>query len=179
MQYHVSRCPQQLASAFTHVLGVICGCKPSDVAYVSVTELEDYAWANARILPTNREFSENIVWLWVYAFMLINADTDIARLRGIGSQLSKQTILKLAIDLGQYFLSDVRHGEPEETHDGIHSTRSLVQRTWSCINIYAQLHAIGTGTEDWISTDNSKRLSPQPDIRSLLSESTAFLAGES
>ena len=160
------------------MLGVTCGCKLSETSHSSVANFEDYAWAKARVLPTNRRFSENLVWLWVYSFMLINVDADIACLRGSERQLPKQTILKMAVDLGQYLLSDVGQAEIEETSDGNHSPRSLVHQAWGCINIFAQLHAIGTGTEDLISNGDSKRLSLQADLGPSFSSVTAFLAGK-
>ena len=179
MHKHVSKCPQKLASAFEHVLAVACGHKPPDRPYASDSKLEDYAWMNARVLPSNRHISENIVWLWVCTFMIINANDDIARLRGNERQLSKRTILKMAIDLGQYMLVTVEASDIDETDDSLDSTQNIVRRTWICISILAQLHAIGTGTEDPISLSDSKGLALPARCRTLLSEPAASLAGES
>lgn len=177
MQNHVSKCPQELASAFTYVLAVACASKPPDGAFASDSEIEDYAWTSARFLPLNRHVSENIVWLWMYSFMIIDTNADITRLRGSEKQLSKRTILKMAIDLGQYLLAAVKQDEVE-TADDVDSLQNIVQRTWACINILAQLHAIGTGTEDAISSSYLESLALPGESRVLLAEPTAFLSGE-
>lgn len=178
VQHHIVKCPRKLASAFTYVLAAACGSKPPEEDYVSHAEFEDYAWANARNLPSSRDISENIVWLWVYTFMLIDADADITRLRGREKKLSKLTILRVTRDLGRYLLMAVQQGDIEEVDDCLDSTQNVVRRTCSCIGILAQLHAIGTGTGDTI---DSKDLQPDAlpaECRTLLSEATTFLAGE-
>jgi hypothetical protein len=178
VQNHASKCPQELASAFTYVLAVACGSKPPDGACASDSEIDDYAWFGARVLPLNRHISENIVWLWMYTFMIINANADVARLRGTRKQLSMRTILKMAIDLGQYLLRVVKQDEDEEAAEKVDSIQNIVQRTWACITILAQLHAIGTGTEEGISTGDYESLELLGESRMLLSEPTAFLSGE-
>ncbi len=178
VQNHVSKCSPKLASAFTYALAVACGSKPSDEHYASDTEFDEYAWMNARVSPLNRSVSENIVWLWVYTFMIVNSNADIARLRGIEKQVSKRTILKMAIDLGQYLLEGLEQNEIEQTDGSLDPTRSIVRRTWRCMSIFAQLHAIGTGTEDLSCSSESKSLASPAECRALLSESAAFLDGE-
>jgi hypothetical protein len=178
VQSHVSKCPLKLASVFTSVLALACGSKlPGDETF-SESDLDDYAWENARVLPLNRNPSENIVWLWVYTFMLINTDANISCLRGIQKSLCKRTVLKMAIDLGKDMLSTVQQDVMDQTDDGLDPPQNTVWRTWTCISIIAQLHAIGTGTVDPISSNDLKDLSPPTDSRNLLSEATAFLAGE-
>jgi hypothetical protein len=178
VQNHVSKCQPELASAFTYVLAEACGSKPPDGVHASDSEFEDYVWMGARILPSNRNVSENIVWLWVYAFKLINTNADIARLQGVGKQLSKRTILKMAIDLGKYLLTAVEQDEGREMDDSLDSPPDTVRRTWSCINILAQLHAVASGTEDLISSSDSKSLILPAECRTLLPEPVALLSGE-
>lgn len=178
MQLHVSNCSQELAGAFTYVLAVACGSRPPNDVYVSDSEVEDYAWMNARILPPNRNFSENIVWLWLYTFMIINSSADIARLRGFEKQLSQQTMLKMAVDLGQYLLASTKQEDLDQTDESLASTQNIVRRTWICINTLAQLHAIGTGTENVISSRDSESFASAADCRMLLSEPASTLAGE-
>lgn len=176
VQNHVNRCRQEVASAFTYVLAMACGSRHSDEIDF---EVEDYAWMNARVLPANRNVSENIVWLWVYTFMIINSNADIARLRGSEKQLSKRTILKTAIDLGQYLLVVVtKKDEPQMIDKDPDCTQNIVRRTWICINSLAQLHAIGTGLDDITGLSHSEDLALATDCRTLLSEPTLLLAGE-
>ena len=178
MQSHVSKCPPKLASIFTSVLALACGFKLPEEDLTPESELDDYAWASARVLPRDRILSENIVWLWVYTFMLVNSDANIPCLRGGPKKLSKPTVLKMAIDLGKELLAAVQQDVMEQTGDGLDPPQNIVWRTWNCISIIAQLHAIGTGTEDLMTSSNSKSLSLPSDSRNLLSEPTAFLAGE-
>jgi len=174
---HASKCPKELASAFTHVLTVACGSKPPDGACASETEVDDCAWFAARVLPLTRHISENLVLLWMYTFMLINANADVARLRGNRKLLSKRTILKMAIDLGQYLLRMVKHDEFEDVAEGVDSIKDAVLRTWACINILAQLHALGSGAEEGVNTSGYESLALPEESRLLLSEPTAFLSG--
>ena len=110
--------------------------------------------------------------------MLINADGDIVCLRGFGKKLSKRTILKMAIDLGQDLLSATHRDVIEQTEDGLDPPQNIVRRSWNCIIIISQLHTISTGGEHQISSNDSKALSSPTDTRNLLSEPTALLAGE-
>lgn len=161
------------------MLAVASGAERPDGTYNSDSELEKYVWLNARTLPLNRRTSENVVWLWLYTLMAVNSDADITRLRGTEKQLPKGIVLKMAIDLGQYLLSVVENDDGERNPDSLDSTRNMVQRSWSCINILAQLHAIGTGTGDSISPSDADNVTLPLEWRELLSDSTAFLAGES
>ena len=178
MQRHVSNCPPRLASVFTSVLALACGSRLLGEESISESALDDYAWENARVLPLDRNESENIVWLWAYTFMLINTDANITRLQGFHKKLSKRTILKMAIDLGKDLLLAAQRDMMGQTDDGLDPPQNILWRTWNCISIIAQLHAIGTGTEDPISSNDSKELSLPTESRNLLSEPTAFLAGE-
>ncbi len=177
MQSHVSKCSRELASAFTYVLAVACGSKPPDGHYASDSEVEDYAWTNARVLPLNRHISENIVWLWLYTFMVVNVTTDVSRLRGNQKQLSRRTILKMAIDLGQHMLAAIKQDEVAESSDSHDPPRNIIQRTCSCISILAQLDAIGTGTEDPVSSSDWQWFLSTAELRAILSEPAAFLSG--
>lgn len=178
MQSHVIKSPPKLASIFTSVLAFACGSKLPGEEFIPESELDDYAWANARVLPLSRSLSENIVWLWVYTFMLVNTDANILCLRGIPKKLSKPTVLKMAIDLGKELLLAVQQDVLEQTGDGLDPPQNIVWRTWHCISVIAQLHAVGTGTEDQVSSNDLKSLSLPTDSRNLLSEPTTFLAGE-
>lgn len=178
VQSHVRKCPQELASAFTYVLAVACGSQPPAGVYASEYEFEDYAWTHARVLPLRRHISENVVWLWVYTLMTINSNADISRLGGTVKHLSKRTVLKLAIDLGQYLLAAVEQDEIEEADDGLDSTQNIVRRTWTCIITLAQLHAIGTATEDPMGASASKIKVLPAECKTLLSKPAASIAGE-
>ena len=177
MQSHISKCSRELASAFTYVLAVACGSKPPDGHYASDSEVEDYAWANARVLPLNRHISENIVWLWLYTFMVVNVNADVSRVRGNQKQLSRRTIIKMAIDLGQHLLAAIKQDEVAESSDSHDPTQSIIQRTCSCISVFAQLDAIGTGTEDLVTSSDWQHLSSIAELRAILPEPAAFLFG--
>jgi hypothetical protein len=177
VQKHVVKCSSKLASAFSRTMAIACGQKPPDGAFNSNADLEDYAWDNARILPANRNLSENIVWLWIYTFMIIIADADIARIRGRESGLPKPTLLKIATDLGRYLLASVTDNGSQEKEDGLDPVHNIMQRTWHCIVVLAQLHAIGTATAELITSTDSESLLPPAESRSLVSEPIAFLSG--
>jgi hypothetical protein len=178
VQDHASKCPKELASAFTHVLTVACGSKPPDGACASESEVDDCAWLGARVSPPTRPISENLVLLWMYTFMLINAGADVARLRGNRKQLSTRAILKMAIDLGLYLLRLVKQDDFEDAAEGVDSIKDAVLRTWACINILAQLHALGTEAEEGVNMSPYESLALPEESRMLLSESTAFLSGK-
>jgi hypothetical protein len=177
VQGYVGKCPAELASAFTFVLAVVCGSKPPDGIHDSEVELERYAWMQARIPPSTRSISENVVWLWVYSLMVVSTTPDLTRLRGSEKQLSSRTVLKMAIDLGQYLLAETKQHGVEDSHDLLDSTRNVVRRTWSCIKVFAHLHAIGTGTEASPSSSDKEYLRV-PECRTFMSEPSAFHAGK-
>jgi hypothetical protein len=178
VQSYVDKCPQEMALAFTRVLAVVCGTRTPDGASPSEARIRELAWTNARLPSSTRNVSENVVWLWIYTLMLITIDADIARLRGLDDHLSKRTILRMAIDLGQYLLSAVGQDGFQEPSDVCELTINTIQRTRICITTLARLHAISAGREESIGTTGSEGIGLSADYRALLSDSTAFLASK-
>lgn len=178
MQIHVGKCPGELASAFTYILAETCGSEPPDGMPVFENGIQDFAWTSARFPPSNRDRSENIVWLWTYTLMLISIDPDVSCLREVDRQLSKRTVFKMANDLGHYLLTITSRDGVGEISDGIESTQKTIQRTCLCIYTVGQLHAIGAGKEDLISSTNLETLPLSADCTALVSGPTAFLASK-
>src|SRR5258708_140769 len=62
--------------------------------------LEEYASRKALEYPTTRSKEENLALLWIYIFMIIHMDQDLAK---AGSRaLSKMTLIKVTCDLASH-----------------------------------------------------------------------------
>lgn len=105
--------------------------------------MEDWVWAQAKIQPSTREKSENIVFLWVYMFMVFNTEKDLSKLRGNHGGLSQGTLVKLARDLS-FFINETAQlrREPRGETDIL-----LVRRAHYVVGILSTLHAMSTATE--------------------------------
>jgi hypothetical protein len=178
---HLKMCPTQQRSAFLFACGTACGWKlPTPSSFSSYAELEDYVWSEARQNPLFRPAHENLVWLWIYLFMLVNADNDLSRLRGNrNTDLGKDRLTKMAVDLGRFVLKNFKQEIPPEAEGLTISIVDLVRQAWNCIGILARLHAVGTATEDDIPMNNFDSIGTSPDCARLLTEEASFLARKS
>lgn len=175
---HLKMCPAQQESAFLYAYGTVCGRKlPAQTAFHSYGELEDYVWSEARQNPVFRTAHENLVWLWIYLFMLVNADNDLSRLRGSrNNDLGKDRLIKMSVDLGRFVIKHFKQEIPPETEGLTTSIVDLARQAWNCIGILARLHAIGTATDDDISMNSFDSIGSSRDCARLLTEEASFLA---
>jgi hypothetical protein len=174
-------CPTQQGSAFLYLYSTVCGQKlPTQSSFHTYGELEDYAWSEARQHPVFRTAHENIVWLWIYLFMLVNADNDLSRLRGSGNnELGKDRLIKMSVDLGRFVIKNFKQEIPPEAEGLTTSIVDVARQAWNCIGILARLHSVGTATEDDISLNNFDSIGSSRDCARLLTEKASFLARKS
>lgn len=178
---HLKMCPTPQGNAFLLACGTACGWTlPTPSSFSSYTELEDYVWSEARQNPLFRTAHENLVWLWIYLFMLVNADGDLTRLRGSrNNDLGKDRLVKMAVDLGRFVIKNFKQEIPPEAEGLAHSIVDLARQAWNCIGILARLHAVGTATEDDIPMNNFDSVGSSRDCARLLTEEASFLARQS
>jgi hypothetical protein len=177
----LKRCPTQQGQAFLYAYDTACGRKlPTQGSFHSYGELEDYVWSEARQNPVFRTAQENTVWLWIYLFMLVNADNDLSRLRGSrNNDLGKDRLIKMSVDMGRFV---IKHFKQESFHEPEVMASTLVdvfRQAWNCCGILARLHAIGTATEDEIPLNNFDSIGSSRDCTRLLTGEAAFLARKS
>ena len=175
---HVQMCPPKQKSAFLYAYGSACGRKlPPQTAFSSYGEFEEYVWNEARENPMFRSAHENIVWLWIYLFMIITADHDLSRLRGSANNaLAKDRLIKMAVDLGRFAIKHFKQEVPPESEGLTISIVDIARQAWNCVGILARLHAIGTTTDDDIPLNGFNSIGNARDCADLLSEEAAFLA---
>lgn len=178
---HLSMCSTQLRNAFLFAYGTAWGQKlPAQRSFYSYSELEDYVWSEARQNPVFRTTHENTVWLWVYLFMLVNADNDLSHLRGSrDNDLGKDHLIKMSIDLGRFAIKNFKQEIPPEAEGLTTSIVDVARQAWNCVGILARLHAIGTATEDDISINQFDSIGSPRDCARLLTEEASFLARKS
>lgn len=111
---HLKMCPTQQRNAFLYTYGIACGKKlPAQRPFNSYGEFEDYVWSEARQNPVFRTAHENIVWLWIYLFMLVNAEDDLSRVRSSGNtDLGKDRLIKMSVDLGRFVIKKFKQEIP-------------------------------------------------------------------
>ena len=174
-------CPTQLGNAFLFAYGIACGRKlPTQSSLNSYAELEDYVWSEARQNPVFRTAHENTVWLWIYLFMLVNADSDLSRLRGSrNNDLDKDHLVKMSVDLGRFVIKNLKQEIPPEAEGFTTSIVDVARQAWNCVGVLARLHAIGTATEDYISLNSFDSIGSPRDCARLLTEEASFLARSS
>ena len=97
--------------------------------FSSERELEDFVIENAKQNPKSRTSVQNVVWLWIYSFMILNSDADLERLTGVGRPLLKSSLIELACATAEV-------DDPE------------VSRVRACLGVLTRLHALGTGSRD-------------------------------
>jgi hypothetical protein len=133
-------------------------------------EVEDYVWAQAKIQPSTRKNYENIVFLWVYMFMVFNTEQDLSKLQSIHGGLSQATLVKLACDLSTFLTTEAQLSTeaPEE------SEFLLVRRAHYIVGILSTLHAISTGIESPTPLPTMKRGSFD-EMSSILPDESALL----
>lgn len=149
-------------------------------SFHSYAELEDYVWSEARQNPVFRSSHENLVWLWIYLFMLITADNDLSRLRGSrNNDVGKDRLIKMSVDMGRFVLKNFKQELPPEAEGFTTSIVDMARQAWNCIGILARLHAIGTATEDDIPLNNFESIGSPRDCARLLTEEASFLARKS
>jgi hypothetical protein len=175
---HLKMCPAQQGNAFLYAYGTVCGRKPpAQTSFHSYGELEDYVWSEARQNPVFRTTHENLVWLWIYLFMLVNAENDLPRLRGSrDNDLGKDRLIKMSVDLGRFVIKNFKQEITQEVEGLTNSIVDLARQAWNCIGILARLHAIGTATEDDISMNGFDSIGSSRDCARLLTEQASFLA---
>ena len=182
--------PEAFSDVETHL--DLCSKKQQDafvLAYFSAThqkclqmpqdyqELQEYVWSEARVHPDSLSASENIVWLWIYLFMLVISGDDLTRLRGAGnSVLGIDLLIKMAVDLGRYALKNFKQESPPESEGLRKSIVDIARQAWNCVVILARLHAIGTATDDNISQLGYEAIGTVQDRAQLLPPQAAFLA---
>jgi hypothetical protein len=178
---HLQMCSMQQGNAFLYLYGTVCGQKlPTQSSFHSYGELEDYVWSEARQNPVFRTAHENIVWLWIYLFMLVNADNDLSRLRGsANNDLGKDRLIKMSVDLGRFVIKNFKQEIPPEAEGLTTSIVDVARQAWNCIGILARLHSVGTATEDDISLNNFDSIGSSRDCARLLTEKASFLARKS
>jgi hypothetical protein len=174
-------CPVQQRNAFLYVYGTACDRKlPTQGSFHSYGELEDYVWSEARQNPVVRSTHENIVWLWIYLFMLVNADNDLSRLRGSrNNDLGKDRLIKMSVDLGRFAIKNFKQEIPPDEEGLTTSIVDVARQAWNCIGILTRLHAISTATEDDIPLHNFDSIGSSHDCARLLTDTASFLARKS
>ena len=175
---HLNMCPTQLRNAFIFAYGTACGRRaPTQESFHSYGELEDYVWSEARQNPVFRTTHENTVWLWVYLFMIVNADNDLSRLRGSrDNDLGKDRLIKMSVDLGRFVVKNFKQEMASEAEGFATSIVDVARQAWNCVGILARLEAIGTATEDDISLNSFDSIGSPRDCARLLTEEASFLA---
>ena len=175
---YVQMCPPKQKSAFLYAYGSACGRKlPPQNAFTSYGELEEYVWNQARESPVIRSNYENIVWLWIYLFMIVTANNDLSRLRGSANNaLAKDRLIKMAVDLGRHAIKHFKQEIPPESEGHTTSIVNIARQAWNCVGILARLHAIGTTTDDEIPLNGFNSIGNARDCAELLSEEASFLA---
>ena len=178
---HLKMCPILEVNGFLHAYHTACGReRPTQRSFNSYGELEDYVWSEARQNPIFRNAHENIVWLWIYLFMLVIADNDLSRWRGSRSNdLGKGHLVKMSVDLGRFVIKNFKQDIPPEAEGLTTSIVDVARQAWNCVGILARLHAIGTATEDDIPLNNFDSIGSPRDCGRLLTEESSFLARSS
>ena len=176
---HLKMCQTQHRNAFLYTYGIACGRKlPAQRPFNSYGELEDYVWSEARQNPVFRTAHENIVWLWIYLFMLVNAEDDLSRVRSSGNNdLGKDRLIKMSVDLGRFVIKNFKQVAAPETEG--RTTSSIVdvaRQAWNCIGILARLHGIATAADDDIPMSGLDSIGSNRDCGRLLNDEASFLA---
>ena len=177
---HIRASPAGLRHAFFYASSCAFGSTQLSMEhYASYRALEEYVWTEARQAPWFRSTSENLVWLWTYVFMTLNADNDLARCRGSENTLPQTRMIKIAIDLARFLLKELSDGDDLSTaKDLSDSPYTLARRAWNCICILARLYAVGTATEDDIPLDDRRGIGLAESGDLLGSDIALFLAGK-
>jgi hypothetical protein len=160
-----------LTHAFSYALSTAQGySRPTGNFFKTYQEMEDYVWDRAKVLPSTRENSQNIGFLWVYLLMIFNAEKDLKKLNGGPFGLAQATLIKLACDLSSFLTKEAQLNTetPEE------SEFLLVRRAHYVVGMLSTLHALGTGIESLTPLPTMERGSFN-EMASILPEQSALL----
>ena len=157
-----------------------CVVEVPDDVFSTELKFEDYVWAKARGLPLTRGKAQNIVWLWILTFMLLNADCELGRLVGWSDLLPKAMIADLAIYLVQQIKPSTELTSTAQIDAGFETEYDTVSRTYFCMAVLVRLFNIGSGDEDQLKATDVifRKLVKTQDLLALMTPKTAFLSSK-